>query len=84
MPLRGYPVSYLAHGASTVYKPTIPNTPLYVGKNPQRASTVEELCAWMNEMSHNLLTGVIHWTTEGEIHFARLGDNGAILEMGVL
>ena len=52
--------------------------------SPKRKSTHAELAVWMNNMASSVLSGVIHWITNGEIHFARLGDGREVLERGIL
>ena len=60
------------------------------GENPQRPSTMKELATWMNTMSRSVGSGIYHWVTENQIHWAKrkMDDGGQwldeILDWGLL
>jgi len=47
------------------------------GSDPQRPSTMFELAQWMNNMSRAVGSGVYHWVTENQIHWAKRSTDDA-------
>jgi hypothetical protein len=69
----------------TAYRGSSPSTEM-----PDRQSTMLELAEWMNSMARSVSSGIYHWVTKGEIHWAKrsMDDSGkwteVILDWGVL
>lgn len=47
-------------------------------------TNIQFLCDYMNELAAKVRTGVRHVVIDGRIQFSRLGDNGVVIEQGLL